>query len=319
MKKYILSIVTFAIIFIFVSCDKEELSMDTSQTIKETDILTFATLEDFEKTLEKVNSMTKEERLAWEKENNFSSFGTISEQYYEILKLNDYKTIDQLKNNSDEKLINIYKEAGDFYIEPSEFSSRYKYVMNKDKMYIISNRVFKIIDSKPYSANLTEYKMLKSIENVNDYTSVFIFDSNNQKSGLFKVKYLEERDSSIVGSSGGNGYKTKVAIQTENFWASFPTRTQIETEFTIYNYKLGWLGYYIYEMQTEYEINLYASDEVSGKVCNCFGAASNHNISSYNKSEKNDIADGWSNSYNPVFDDYDVFVLTAAGQINLTK
>jgi hypothetical protein len=68
MKKYILSIVTFAIIFIFVPCDKEELSIDASQTIKETDIPTFATHEDFEKTLEKVNCMTKEEILTWEKE-----------------------------------------------------------------------------------------------------------------------------------------------------------------------------------------------------------------------------------------------------------
>lgn len=317
MKKNIFTIAIIAIIFVFTSCDKEEeVTINQPQASATKDILTFATQEEFDKTLAKVNAMTKEERLTWEKEQGFKSFGTICDDYYYSLDFSEYQSIEKLKMNTNNKLLKIYEEDGDFYIEPCEFSSKFKYIINKDKMYIISNRIFKIVESKPISTNLSDYNLLMSIEDYNSFK--IIFEKKYQTNSL-KAKEREDIEKEITGVSGGKSYKTKVTIQTENFWASFPTRTQIETEFTIKNYKKGLLGFYIDYLYTNYDIELVAYDEVSDTWCNVYGKAENHKIDSYNSSAKVDVSDGWTNAYNPLFYSYKVYVLTHAGEISIKR
>ena len=109
--------------------------------------------------------------------------------------------------------------------------------------------------------------------------------------------------------------KTKVRIETENFWAAFPDRTLIETEFTIINYKWGPFGFYECSNVTDYKITLFAYDEVSGKACNLWGSAENLIIKNYNNSEKVYVCEGWTNRFNPLFVYYNVHVLTSAGEI----
>ena len=66
MKKVIF---IFAIILTaLTSCEKEEIIVSETSKPQNKEILTFATQEEFEETLAKVNAMSKEERLAWEKE-----------------------------------------------------------------------------------------------------------------------------------------------------------------------------------------------------------------------------------------------------------
>ena len=158
---------------------------------------------------------------------------------------------------------------------------------------------------------------MKKINTFSEFESAFYNSKQNVNSFTNQKKVINvENYSWSVEPSTGN-YKTKVTIQTENFWAFFPDRTEIETEFTITNYKKGFFGFYEYTLGTEYEITLYAYDEVSGKACNAWGSSENQKIKSYNNSEKVYVCDGWTNKYNPLFDYYYVSVFTRAGEIKV--
>ncbi|GAB1414966.1 hypothetical protein MASR2M117_03720 [Paludibacter sp.] len=49
-------------------------------------------VEEFNNTLLKVNSMTKSERLEWEKQQGFKSFGTICNEFYETIDPASFKS-----------------------------------------------------------------------------------------------------------------------------------------------------------------------------------------------------------------------------------
>jgi len=96
MRKNIFTIAIIAIIFVLSSCEKDEVAQSQPQASTTKDILTFATQEDFDKTLAKVNAMTKEERLAWEKEQGFKSFGTMCDEFYETIDPSSFKSLEEV-------------------------------------------------------------------------------------------------------------------------------------------------------------------------------------------------------------------------------
>lgn len=221
MKKiiYIFAIMLFAL----VSCDKEEVSITDNTKVTEQEILTFATQEEFELTLAKVNAMTKEERLLWEKEQGFKSFGTICDEFYESIDFESLKSIDMLKTMDTNKLIKIYSFEKETIIEPIEIDAKERFLMNKNKMYIVSNMVFKIVDSKQISTSISHIEALSEINSFNDFLSHSIFDAQLKQNTSLRVKQSEYINKEVTRYDGR--YMTKVNYQTENYWASFPTRT----------------------------------------------------------------------------------------------
>lgn len=188
--------------------------------------------------------------------------------------------------------------------------------MNKNKMFIVSNMVFKIVDSKQISTSISQIKVLKEISNYNDFLSHPLLSTQFKLSLNLKVKQYEQIEKVHTASSGQ--FRTKVLLQTENYWASFPSRTEIETEFTISNYKKAWIGYALERQNTEYEIELISYDEVSGKWGYNYGQSKSQQIRSYNKTEKFKVDDEWTNKYNPRFWEINGYVITPAGNIDLS-
>lgn len=210
-------------LFALVSCDKEEVSITDNTKVTEQEILTFATQEEFELTLAKVNAMTKEERLLWEKEQGFKSFGTICDEFYESIDFESLKSIDMLKTMDTNKLIKIYSFEKETIIEPIEIDAKERFLMNKNKMYIVSNMVFKIVDSKQISTSISHIEALSEINSFNDFLSHSIFDAQLKQNTSLRVKQSEYINKEVTRYDGR--YMTKVNYQTENYWASFPTRT----------------------------------------------------------------------------------------------
>lgn len=319
MTKKIITIVITSIIFVFSSCDKEDVIMNNPVALETKDILTFSTQEDFDNTLAKVNAMTKEERIAWEEKQGFKSYGTISDEFYESIEFESIKSIFQLKSMDIDSLLNIYTCEGETIIEPKEIDANERFLMNKNKMYIVSTMVFKIVDSKQVSTHITQIDALNEINSYNDFLSHPELIAQSKKNTSLKAKNIEDIDNEVTSWNGV--YMTKVNLQTENYWASFPTRTLIEVEFTIKNYKKAWIGYKLDTQNTNYEIALEAYDEsgrLSGQYWYCYGAGTLHQFSSYNKSEKYFIIDGWTNDYiTPKFSSVDGFIESLAGWIYL--
>ena len=305
-------------LFALVSCDKEEVAITDSTKVTEKEILTFATQEEFEQTLAKVNAMTKEERLLWEKEQGFKSFGTICDEFYESIDFESLKSIDMLKILDTNKLLKIYTYEKETIIEPIDIDAKERFLMNKNKMYIVSNMVFKIVDSKQISTRISHIEALYEINSFNDFLSHPIFNAQLKQNSSLRAKQSEYINKEVTRADGK--YMTKVNYQTENYWASFPTRTQIEVEFTIKNYKKAWIGYKLEKLNTDYVINLEAFDE-SGRLSTfwtCNGAAIGHQLDNYNKTEKYDIVDGWTNSYaTPKFSSVSGWIESPAGRIDI--
>lgn len=262
--------------------------------------------------------MTKAERNAWEKEKGFKSFGTICDEFYETIEFEKCKNIDEIKcKDTKGYYLNIYLSKGVYYVEPVDININERLLANNKKMFMISNRVYKIIESKLVSTSIDSISELQNIDNIDEYKSskLYRYLHLNRISNISNSVTYEDNTKETENGS----YKSKVYIETENFWASFPTRTEIETEFTITNYKKGLFGYYAYTLPTKYDIEISAYDEVSDKWCNVSGKADDHSIKSYNRSSKTFISDGWSNRFNPRFYMVKVYVLTTAGEITINK
>lgn len=157
-----------AFTFVLTGCSNNE---DVA-TIKNTEsgILTFASVQDFQSTVQKVSSMTSEERLAWEKSKGFKSFGTICDEVYKGIDPTKFKTTQQIKDTvvalSDFLEMDKNKD-GDYYVDAKECSNPARFIMNKNKMYIIKDSVFKQFDNGLASASISNIEKLKQEKNIN--------------------------------------------------------------------------------------------------------------------------------------------------------
>lgn len=311
MKKVIF---IFAIILTaLTSCEKEEIIVSETSKPQNKEILTFATQEEFEETLAKVNAMSKEERLAWEKEQGFKSFGTICDEFYETIDFENCKTIDDVKKHDPEnKFLKIYFSGGEFYVEPAEMSIKEKFLANAEKMFIISDKAYKIIDSKTVFTNISNIESLKKAKRLKEFESINSYSIDLSQ----KISAAATAEQSYFEvTRADHNYKTKLRIQTENFWDVFPDHTDREVEFEITNYKNGWFGFYVYKLETYINIELASLDYKSMKSFVLTSYEPSYTVGNYTRDERTYICDGWTNAYDPFFEMRKIDVSTTAGTI----
>lgn len=251
--------------------------------------------------------MSDDERINWGKEMNFKSFGTISKTFFEGINFDSIKSIEELKAlDKDDKYLNIFKEGGEWVFEPKELNSLERFVVNEDMLYIIDSTAYKLIDGGLVSSSIKSIEKLKNLKSIDEASFSSIFSINRVGKSSLKSVLLEEH--TFSNTSWDKEYKIKVWIQTENFWAFFPTRTQREVEFTVTNYKKGILGWYTKKLPTTYNVFLDTYDEFAPEIGLYINeSVYNHDIDSYNKYKRTDVdPNGWSNKYNPVFSDFRV-------------
>jgi hypothetical protein len=170
LNKYVLGIL--AITFVMTSCSKTSDELASVASTKQ-NILTFKTVEEFNTTVQKVNSMKPEERVAWEKSKGFKSFGTICDEFYATIEPQNFKTIEQVNDfvaaNRDK--IQIYtNEAGDKYCEVQEFDNSARYLMNANRMYIIGNKAFRTFNEGVVSTVISDIETLKMAKSYSELT-----------------------------------------------------------------------------------------------------------------------------------------------------
>ena len=192
--KYALSIL--AITFVMTSCSKTSDELASVASTKQ-DILTFKTTEEFNSTVQKVNSMKTDERISWEKSQGFKSFGTICNDFYATINPQDFKTIKEIEDfvakNNDKIQIYVNKD-GDKYCEVQEFDNSARYLMNKEKMYIVGSTVVKQFLEGTVSTDIANIDVLK---NAKSY-----FDLNaNLTSGAFKIGKQKSAASTVFVQS----------------------------------------------------------------------------------------------------------------------
>jgi len=170
LTKYALAVLAITFTFALTSCSKNEDALATVQNSKQ-DILTFKTVDEFNETVQKVNSMKPEERIAWENSKGFKSFGTICDEFYKTIEPQNFKTIEDVNtfvaSNSDK--IQIYEnKAGDKYCEVQEFDNSARYLMNEDRMFIVGDSVIKEFSEGRVSTNVANIDVLRKVKSFSD-------------------------------------------------------------------------------------------------------------------------------------------------------
>jgi hypothetical protein len=231
--KYILGI--SAITFVMTGCSKNEDELASVVSNKQ-DILTFKTAEEFNTTIQKVNSMKLDERVAWEKSQGFKSFGTICDEFYKTIEPQNFKNIQEINDfiakNNDK--VQIYSnEAGDKYCEVQEFDNSARYLMNKDRMYIIGSKAIKKFNECSVSTDIVNIEALKKAKNYSDFKSnssesTVKYNSQKISSGDYG-QYQENYHEAVVERKGLFGikyyttYRLVVRLRAENIFDGYNT------------------------------------------------------------------------------------------------
>lgn len=222
-----LIICIFAITFAITGCSKDEDIISASANNKQ-DILTFATIAEFNETLQKVNSMNSAERMAWEKERNFKSFGTICNEFYKTIDYESFTSISEVKSfvaNNSEKIKLCKNIDGELSCVTQEFDNPERYVMNENWMYIIGNKAYRVFpENKKVSCDLESISELASVKDFSEITKSVcnffeITERLNAKSSTNSGdQYFERTEKKSIGSKN---YQTIVRIEAVTlFWSS---------------------------------------------------------------------------------------------------
>ncbi len=266
LTKLILSI--FVITFAITGCSKDEDIISASASSQQ-DILTFATVDEFNETLQKVNAMKPEERIAWEKEHNFKSFGTISNEIYDNVDPLLFKSVLDVKAfvELNSAYIQFFEDSkGDSYCVPKELENAERFLMNTDKMYIIGNAVYKKFDEELISADIIFKESLQSAENIDDLIPAI------KQSVLSKTNSMSKVTSAIVTSDEING---DITIGSDNYRLNIKMSSsnvdENMTAYTVHQLNLvnyaRWLGiWWARTYNTDYDILFKATDTGYGLI-----------------------------------------------------
>lgn len=249
-------------LFALVSCDKEEVAITDSSKVTEKEILTFATQEEFEQTLAKVNAMTKEERLLWEKEQGFKSFGTICDEFYESIKPENFISVkeveDFVERNSDR--IEFYIDSNnEKHCVSKNFLSNKRYIMNQNQMYVVGENVYKTIENELFVSNISNANNLIKAKSISDIKTDINVSAIKKAASSLKTK----ADASGTGKIGNDTYKVTAWIEV------YKTNTDsFYTYMKIWNYSRSLGIWWFIEAQVTWDYRYNIQDSNGNSLVN---------------------------------------------------
>lgn len=263
--KYIVGALAF--IFVVTSCSNNEDAIATLQPANQ-GILTFSSEQEFQSTLEKVSSMKPEQRLEWEKSKGFKSFGAICDEIYKGIDPTKFKSLQQVKDTVAK--LSAYLEIGQndegkSYVDPKESANPMRYLINKDKMYIIKDSVYKQFDNGSVVMNVSkieELKQLKSIENVQSDKSLNVIRKVVNEVDVSSFERWSEKRKYVNLIQGNQTYALRVRLST--YKSDDGNKSYLYTNCTYNNYKWTLFTFWADERsQTSLYVEIWTYNDVS--------------------------------------------------------
>ncbi len=212
---------------IFVSCEKQELELNTkpeftnnqtvdaqfdlSQVKVYENMLWFDNVELFNKTIDKLNNMDSDMRLTWEQNIGFVSLNSVYQKYYQKI---DFSEVDKNSIRLVELAPQLFVEDTineEIFVQETYKISILNLILNKDFLYRIGNVVYKILPEYQLSTTVENYDLLKNTNDANNVkdakikvfdmniTELDIDEKNQNKSCKFQYTYSQN-------ASGGKAY-----------------------------------------------------------------------------------------------------------------
>ncbi|HOG05080.1 MAG TPA: hypothetical protein PK978_02455 [Paludibacter sp.] len=238
----ILAIITS---MMFTACEKEDVINHDTQ--KKENILVFKSIEEFDNTLAKVNAMTESERLEWEKQQGFKSFGTICDEFYETIEPEQFKSIEEVRTfveKNNDKIEFYTSSDGEIYCVTKDFNNSKRYLMNENREYVIGSVIIKDEDNTQPHADLT----------------------SNSSFGQQKVPGIPVQSDDVIAQNkiGNDNYRMHIWIKTYNYYDSSIYMTFLRNELKLANFA-RWLAiWWKRTYSTEYRMTLKTTDVTYG-------------------------------------------------------
>lgn len=292
----------FILTMVFTSCLKEDIEPQEDNKEQNIEILQFSSFDELQATINKVNKYTKEERMNWENQMNFKSFGSICDKVYAEIDIENINTINDVEKLvfENSKYLKLETDnTGDKYCLPAECDNEERFILNDNLMYIVGTEAFKKVSNGMISTkieNLTALLKINKIEEIIGDGNFKIFENKKFKS-IEKEEIVDRDDRTIDGKT----YRVKVWVQTEIYHNVLLNKTYRETEYKITNY-LRRVGVWFQKpMLTDWGIELISWDERSNIERQITAGGFNDYNEVFKYSDMFYIADGLTWDYKPVF------------------
>lgn len=296
--------------FAFMSCNNnEELAGVKPQSTQSTsDILIFKSDAEFDSTFQKVNAMSVEARSSWEKSKGFKSFGTTCDQVYGGINPENFKSLQQVKDTVaklGEYLEIGQTKEGQYFVDPKESGNPMRYLINKDKMYIIKDSVFKKFDEGTVvmsTSAIEELKKVKSIKNLQASKNMIVRRNVANIDTRSSVEFSNEIYSYVNFIQGKRHFMLRVKLNTWQVTSDSKSYRYIQYSYS--NYKMTAWVYWDERQQVSSTVSAYGSDAKSlwGQMLDYRGYTYSYGESSSNTIE-NDAAHPFANNYQSTFGD----------------
>ncbi|MEA4935787.1 MAG: hypothetical protein VB102_03995 [Paludibacter sp.] len=189
--------------------------------------------------------MSEPERLEWERQQGFKSFGTICDEFYETIDPERFKSIQEVQGyvaQHNDKIELYTSSNGEIYCVTRDFNNTKRYLMNGNREYVIGSVIVKDEESTQSE-------------------KAFI-SSNNLGQQKASAEFVQSDEIIAQSKIGSDNYRMHIWIDTYN---SFDGNwTYVLKELKLSNFA-RWLAiWWERTYSTEYRITLKTTDVAYG-------------------------------------------------------
>jgi hypothetical protein len=176
-----------SVVFLLNSCSKEK--------INNSNIPTFENKVELSKKIDYLNSLEENDRVDFENQKNKISLKTYTFNELRNLEIEESKSIDEIKRkiqNKSEYLNLSLDENNEYFIDFNYGSNVYSLVANKDRLFAISDSVYKVFNDGILATRLENIEGLKAFkspnlpDHINEFYKAYLIKMNKieLKNGL---------------------------------------------------------------------------------------------------------------------------------------
>ena len=204
-KLFFAQILVLGSFIMFSACTEKGLGLDEVQparqkVVSKQGILVFNSFDDFESTLKEVQGFDSEQRLKWEQQMGFKSFGSLADEVYESVEKMDFESEKEFYSfvECNSGYLQIVEDKNEetneleYSLLTKEYNNPEQWLMNGDRMYIVDTLVYRF-----YDGNMA---VVGPLERVGDLIDFAKLDTLKIPKDCFAYKYILEASDGYDGS-----------------------------------------------------------------------------------------------------------------------